>query len=449
MNPTPYPHAGMQTGGITYPSMNGPGYPGTQPPMQPGMPQPGMAQPGMAPAYPQQMYPGTMQPGIYQPGMAQPGMYQPVSVPVPTTGYPQPGMYQPGMTQPMIPGMAPCIGAGDTKSITYQDAEDACRRLYGAFKGVGTDNKEVIAVLSSFNKAQLNEISMVYSQKYGKNLAEALKSELTGAYEQLALAILYPPFKMEAHFVSQAIKKKKLDDADAIGEILATRTPSDLQQIALAYQVPAFGRSKKDKKKSKSFVEFVLEGTSSHKDLNNFSRAILTRLRPTTDADPRLAAGDAKDLIIAAKGAGTDEAVFFDILAHRSYCHISKIAEEVQVQKKKSLKKLIEAEFSRVMERTLLYVLHMAQSPAHAQAYIIYRAVKGAGTRDDALIRTIAYIYDNDMLEKVKVAFREISGKDLVKYVESDTTMNYRKLCVALLNFRGKKLTVPMNVGYK
>eukprot|EP00766_Chilomastix_caulleryi_P006308 gnl/Chilomastix_caulleri/842.p1 GENE.gnl/Chilomastix_caulleri/842~~gnl/Chilomastix_caulleri/842.p1 ORF type:complete len:159 (+),score=51.45 gnl/Chilomastix_caulleri/842:256-732(+) len=149
------------------------------------------------------------------------------------------------------------------------------------------------------------------------------------------------------------------------------------------------------------------------------------------------------------KGLGTDEIVFFDIFAHRSFAHLREVAREVEVQKKKTLEKLVKSEFSRVMERALLYVLYNAKSAAHGQAYIIYRAVKGAGTRDDALIRAIAYIYDNDMLEEVKVAFREISGKDLVKYVESDTTFNYKKLCVALLNFRGKKLTAPMNVGYK
>lgn len=385
---------------------------------------------------------------MMQPGMPQPGMY------------PQQNMYvQPGMPQQVplqqsygiagIPGMMTLLGPGSTKSIDFNEAEDAARRLYVAFKGLGTDSKEVIAVLSSYNKSQLNEISMVYKQKYGRTLPDSLKSEISGKYLQLALSILYQPFKMEAHFISEAIKKGSLDDGDAIGEILATRTPADLQQIALAYQMPAFGTSGKKQKKTKSFVEFVLNGTSSHKDLNNFSRAILTGLRPAVEADPAQASRDAKDLIIAAKGLGTDEAVFFDIFAHRSFAHLSKVAEEVEKQRKKTLEWLVKSEFSRLMERVLLYVLYMAKSPAHAQAYIIYKAVKGAGTRDDALIRTIAYIYDNDMLDKVKEAFKEISGKDMVKYVESDTSLKYRKLCVALLNYKGKKLETPLNVGYK
>lgn len=441
--PQGQPQAQGQTqtqGQIVYPSM-GQGATNPQQQMQPQAPmmQPGMQQPGMYP--PQYMY---QQPGMYPPPpqymYMQPGMHQP-------------GMYQPAPPQPYgvagVPGMMTLLGPGSTKSISFNEAEDAARRLYGAFKGLGTDSKEVIAVLSSYNKCQLNEISMVYQQKYSRSLPDALKSEISGRYLQLALTILYQPFKLEAHLVSKAIKSGSLDDSDAIGEILATRTPADLQQIAMAYQMPAFGLSKKKQKKTKSFVEFVLNGTSSHKDMHNFARAVLTGLRPAVEADPVQASRDAKDLIIAAKGLGTDEPVFFDIFAHRSFTHLAKVAEEVKVQRKKTLEWLVKSEFIGVMERTLLYVLYMTKSPAHAQAYIIYKAVKGAGTRDDALIRTIAYIYDNDMLDKVKVAFKEICGKDMVKYVESDTTLKYRKLCVALLNYKGKKLETPLNVGYK
>lgn len=362
-----------------------------------------------------------------------PGIYMPPSLPsIPKPGVPQPGMPQTAFGQ----------------AISYNEAEDACRRLYSAFKGLGTNDREVISVLSSYNKCQLNEIAVVYNRKYGRTLASALKSEISGNYLQMALAILYQPHKMEAHFISEAIKKKSLEDHDALVEILATRTYADLQKIASTFQTSAFNANKKSKK-TKSFNDFILDGTASKRDLHNFVKAILLGPRSTANADNMLASRDARDLIIAAKGLGTDEHVFFDIFAHRSFEHLREVAKEVQVQKKKTLEKLVKSEFSRVMERALLYILYNAKSPAYGQAYIIYRAVKGAGTRDDALIRAIAYIYDTDMLEDVKVAFKNICGKDMVKYVESDTTFNYRKLCVSLLNFRGKKLTIPMNVGYK
>eukprot|EP00766_Chilomastix_caulleryi_P002771 gnl/Chilomastix_caulleri/379.p1 GENE.gnl/Chilomastix_caulleri/379~~gnl/Chilomastix_caulleri/379.p1 ORF type:complete len:227 (+),score=80.17 gnl/Chilomastix_caulleri/379:88-681(+) len=197
-------------------------------------------------------------------------------------------------------------------------------------------------------------------------------------------------------------------------------------------------------------MQEIIKATNlqGHESFSRLCNAILMTRRDTTPADPTRAASDAKDLVIAAKGIGCDVGPYISIMTSRSYPHILKISEEVEAQTKKPFKKLIYKEFSFEMEKALATILMMAKSPAHAQAYVMYRAMKGLGTDDSTLISCLAYIYDNDMLDKVKVAFKEIAEKDLVKEVEKETSLNYKKLCSALLNFKGKKLTTPMNTGY-
>lgn len=412
--------------------------------MNPQYPQ-GYGQPAYG--YPMPQYPGYPQPGMPQPGMPQPGVMPGQPYPMPVA--PQPGMVpgQPMPGYPGVPGMpAPVPQA---PAISHNDAEAAASSLYGAFKGIGADHSEVIKILSSHNKSQLSIIAAAYYSKYGETLESRVKKELTGNYEKLALAILHPPYKLEASLLKKAMgTKEERPDYDLISSILTSRTNVDIQQIVMAGMEYKRKKPGKAQKQKDNLMNKILKQTEEYKDFHNLCRAIFTTRREVGPANPARASGDAKDLIIAAKGIGCDAKIFISILTARSYPHIRKIAEEVEAQKKMSLKKLIYKEFTMTMEKGLATILNMATSPAHAQAYVMYRAMKGVGTDDSTLIASIAYIYDNDMLGKVKEAFKELTGKDLVKEVEKETSLNYKKLCTALLNYRGVKSTLPMNVGY-
>lgn len=442
--PYGYPQQGMP-----------PAQPGAMPPQQ-MPPQPGMPMPQYPPQqYPPQQYPP--QPYPQQPYPPQPYPQQPY----PMQQYPpQPGMMQPGMMPYGQPGVAPAAAASpllvprqgpitvELRQISQADAEAAASTLYGAFKGLGANHSEVIKVLASHNKVQLNAIAQAYFMKYGSTLESRVKSELTGNYEKLALAILNPPYYMESSLLKKAILNKENIDTTLIAGILCARTGTDIQQIVLSsmeFKRTKPGKKPKTKKNLSQEILKAIEGTGQ---FYNLIRALFTTRRETGPANPTRAASDAKDLIIAAKGIGCDVKTFISIMTSRSYAHIEKISQEVEAQKKQPFKKLIYHEFTGVMEIAFATLLFMAKSPAHAVAYVMYRAMKGLGTDDTTLIACIAYIYDNDLLDKVKVAFKEVAGKDLVKWVESETSLNYKKLCVSLLNYKGKKHVVKMNNGY-
>lgn len=63
-------------------------------------------------------------------------------------------------------------------------------RIYEACKGLGTNDKVLIRVLVSRDEIDLKQINNVYIQKYHKNLVEQIKSECSGDYKNLLVAIV-------------------------------------------------------------------------------------------------------------------------------------------------------------------------------------------------------------------------------------------------------------------
>ena len=84
----------------------------------------------------------------------------------------------------------------------------------------------------------------------------------------------------------------------------------------------------------------------------------------------------------------------------------------------------------------------MFQTPAEFDAESLYKAMKGLGTDESVLIEIIGSrtTYELDL---IKQAFRMMYGKDLIKWVESETSGNLRKLLVSLLYSQRSQNPVP------
>ena len=97
-------------------------------------------------------------------------------------------------------------------------------------RGLGTNEKEIIRILTQRDNSQRQEIIQAYSLTYNKNLMNELSKELSGDFEDLILALLTPKYKFLAKELRRATKGAGTNE-DTLIEILCTLDEKELKYI--------------------------------------------------------------------------------------------------------------------------------------------------------------------------------------------------------------------------
>uniref|UniRef100_A0A8B9P4L0 Annexin n=1 Tax=Apteryx owenii TaxID=8824 RepID=A0A8B9P4L0_APTOW len=113
-----------------------------------------------------------------------------------------------------------------TGALSFDPKPDA-QTLYKAMKGLGELTslitiqlkgrlagylnlnlglQAIIDVLTKRSNIQRQQIAKSFKAQFGKDLIESLKSELSGKFERLIVALMYPPFKYDAKELHDAMK---------------------------------------------------------------------------------------------------------------------------------------------------------------------------------------------------------------------------------------------------
>jgi annexin A7/11 len=114
-------------------------------------------------------------------------------------------------------------------------AQDDAKALQKAMKGLGTDNKAVMGVLCRRTAMERHAIAIAFKTMYGKDLVAELKSELSGDFEEMCVALLRLPAEYDAMELRHAMEGVGTDEADLI-EIMCTRTNQEIQDIKVMYR---------------------------------------------------------------------------------------------------------------------------------------------------------------------------------------------------------------------
>jgi annexin A7/11 len=301
------------------------------------------------------------------------------------------------------------------------DAEADAKALRSAMKGIGTDEKAVIKVVCKRNHHQLKEIEKVYQQLFGRVLQDDLKSELSGKFETVITSLFYTDAEYCALVLHNATSGAGTDE-DAIIEILCTRNNNEISDIKDAYK----------KKYNKDLMKTLVDDTSG--DFKRFLVSLTSADREVSDVDEKKAAHEAKGLFEAGqKRAGTDEETFNMIFARRSFRQLRATFHDYEKLYKKSILKVINDEFGGNIMLALNAVAVTALE--HREAYFaeqLHASMKGAGTRDDKLIRLIVNRSNND-LETVKIRFMEKYKKTLESWINDDCSGDYKDALLALV----------------
>lgn len=303
------------------------------------------------------------------------------------------------------------------------NADQACKDLRAAMKGMGTNEKEVIRVLTSGDASQRSTLDEKYKQMYGKDLVAELKSELSGNFETAAIALLKTPVELDAWYLRRAMKGAGTDEL-ALVQILCTKTAAEIKEVIANYKLQFDRDLEKD----------VVSETSGF--FKRVLRSILTGLRP--DDSHSYPAGQAEEDAKALKAAGekkigTDESEFIRIFMTSSNKHLKEVADAYAAGSDYTLKKVIDKETSGNINRALQALLAVGtENPVEYYAEQLYLSMKGAGTDDDTLVRLCIARADKDM-EEIKAFYQKKYGTSLGHHIKKDLTGNYEKIMLAVI----------------
>lgn len=269
----------------------------------------------------------------------------------------------------------------------FNPREDA-EILRKAMKGFGTDEKAIINVLSRRTNAQRLEIAVQFKTLFGKDLIKDLKSELSGNFENLIVAMMTPLPQFYAKELHDAISGIGTDE-DVLIEVLCTLSNREIQIIRQAYQQSYHKNLESDLKgdTAGTFKRLMVALCNAGRD-----ESMMTNLQSATaDAQALLQAGELR--------LGTDESTFNMILCQRNIAQLQLIFQEYQRLTGHDIEKSIKSEFSGDAEDGLLAVVRSVKNQPAFFAKMINKSIKGMGTNDRQLIRLIATRCEIDMVE--------------------------------------------------
>ncbi|XP_072515034.1 annexin A4 [Salminus brasiliensis] len=316
--------------------------------------------------------------------------------------------------------MAALGSRGTVTEAADFNAEKDAESLRNAMKGAGTDEAAIISILPRRTIAQRQQIKDAYKRAVGKELADDMKSELTGNFEKVVIGLLMTAPVYDAYELRNAIKGAGTDEACLI-EILSSRTNSEIKTLTATY----------NKEYGKSLEDDVCGDTSGM-----FKRVLVSLLTAGRDegntVDEALAVQDAKEIYEAGEARwGTDEVKFLTVLCVRNRNHLLRVFEEYKRISGRDIEDSIKREMSGCLEEIFLAIVRCIKSKPGFFAERLYKSMKGLGTTDSILIRVMVSRSEIDMLD-IKAEFLKMYGKTLHSFIKGDTSGDYRKILLEL-----------------
>ena len=298
-----------------------------------------------------------------------------------------------------------------------QDADT----LRKAMKGIGCDEKAIIAVCTGRTNAQRLEIVKAYKASYGRDLLSDLKSELHGKFEDAMIALFTEPIEYDADELRKAMKGIGTNE-DTLIEIIASRPPGILKQIINKF-------NEKYKRDLEKDVKSETSGT-----LRKLLIALLQCSRSTnTQPNPEQCKAIAEEMYKAGEAKiGTDESVFNKYFCTLSPIELAQVSREYHKLTGNTILQAIDKEFSGDSKKTLRTIVYATLSPSEYFATRIHDAVKGLGTKDQLLIRVLVSRSEIDM-PQIKQYYKQLFGKDMYEDVKNDISGDYRTLMLGLI----------------
>uniref|UniRef100_A0A671S985 Annexin n=1 Tax=Sinocyclocheilus anshuiensis TaxID=1608454 RepID=A0A671S985_9TELE len=302
----------------------------------------------------------------------------------------------------------------------FDPASDA-QALRKAMKGFGTDEDTIIDIVAHRSNAQRQEIRQTFKSLLGRDLLADLKSELSKNLQRLILGLMMTPAEFEAKMMKKAMEGAGTDE-HALIEILVTRSNQEIQEMCSAYQ-NAY---------KKSLEDAITSDTSGH-----FKRILISLAQGAREEDPADMARALEDAQVneLADACNADpgdlEDKFMSILCTRSFPHLRRVFQEFVRCSNKDIEQIIKKEMSGDVKNAMFAIVRSVKNQPSYFADRLYKAMKGLGTDDRALIRIMVSRSEIDLFN-IRKEFKETHDASLHEFIQGDTSGDYRKTLLIL-----------------
>ena len=261
-----------------------------------------------------------------------------------------------------------------------------------------------------------------YKAKFGRDLLEDFEKNFKSDFLETLIGVFKSPAEYDADLLYKAMKGIG-SDKDIITEVLCFRNPERINQIKEKFQ----------EKYGKDLVAEIKSETSG-----DYQKIVLKLLEGDRSqdgkADVEKCSGIADELYKAGEGKiGTDESIFIKYFTSLSPNELLIVCKEYHKKYKKNMLDVIENEFNGNEKKLLTVMLYALFSPSEFFAKQIMESIKGIGTDDVKLIRSVITRYSIDM-KKVKKYFKKMYNKELLDEVKDDVNGSYGRILEALIN---------------
>jgi len=300
------------------------------------------------------------------------------------------------------------------------DPETDSKLLYKAMKGLGTNEKQIIDVVANRSSSQLQTVAKKFKTMYGEDLEKWLEGELRGKFERCVLGRFYQPLAYQAYVCRRAMKGAGTNER-ALIDVICTKSNEEIELLKKAYTAVIQRDLEKD----------VKSETSG--DFRRFLMSLLSAGRDNKPADEKMAETDARTLYESGEGKwGTDESKFNMIFSTRSFPQLKATFTAYTKLYGNSMQTAIEKEMSGDLRRAYLTLIRWLTDPITYYSEVLYMSMKGLGTDDRTLIRTVLSRCEID-LGTIKKRFEKLHQKTLDRAVKKETSGDYRRMMLALI----------------
>nr|XP_037853915.1 annexin A9 isoform X2 [Chlorocebus sabaeus] len=314
------------------------------------------------------------------------------------------GKMGPSLTQEILShlGLASKTAAwgtlGTLRTFLNFSVDKDAQRLLRAITGQGVDRSAIVDVLTNRSREQRQLISHAFQERTQQDLLKSLQAALSGNLERIVMALLQPAARFDAQELRTALKAS--DSAvDVAIEILATRTPPQLQECLAVYK-----------------HDFQVEAVD---DITSETNGIL------------------QDLLLAlvkalqrAEGPSTEE-TWVPLFTQRNPEHLIRVFDQYQRSTGQELEEAVQNHFHGDAQAALLGLASVIKNTPLYFADKLHQALQETEPNYQVLIRILISRCETDLLS-IRAEFKKKFGKSLYSSLQDAVKGDCQSALLAL-----------------